>query len=41
MCDRVVVLDLGRVIAEGCGEEVWRNPHVMTAYLGLTADAAS
>jgi branched-chain amino acid transport system ATP-binding protein len=41
MCDRVVVLDLGRVIAEGCGEAVWRNPHVMTAYLGLTADAAS
>ena len=40
MCDRVVVLDLGQVIAEGCGEQVWKNPLVMTAYLGLT-DAAS
>jgi ABC-type branched-subunit amino acid transport system ATPase component len=34
------VLDLGQVIAEGCGEQVWKNPLVMTAYLGLT-DAAS
>lgn len=40
LCDRVVVLDLGKVIAEGVGERVWRNPLVMSAYLGVTADAA-
>jgi ABC-type branched-subunit amino acid transport system ATPase component len=31
---RVVVLQLGRVIADGEPDEVWRNPEVVDAYLG-------
>lgn len=38
LCDRVTVLDGGKVIAEGSAEEVKRNPKVVEAYLG---DAAS
>ncbi len=40
LCDRVVVLDTGQVIAEGTPEEVLNNPRVLMAYLGeLPADA--
>ena len=38
LCDRVVVLDFGRVIAEGVPPEVRQNPQVLDAYLGQAAD---
>jgi branched-chain amino acid transport system ATP-binding protein len=35
--DRIVVMDLGRVIAEGAFDEVMAQPDVRQAYLGVTA----
>jgi branched-chain amino acid transport system ATP-binding protein len=39
MCDRVVVFELGALIAEGDPESVWQTPGVMAAYLGRRRDA--
>ena len=38
VCDRVVVLDFGRVIASGVPPEVRQNPRVLEAYLGREAE---
>jgi branched-chain amino acid transport system ATP-binding protein len=37
LCDRVVVMDLGRVISEGPPEMVKRDPAVIRAYVGVTS----
>lgn len=34
LCEHIVVLDYGRIIAEGTAEEVRSNPKVIAAYLG-------
>jgi branched-chain amino acid transport system ATP-binding protein len=40
LCDRVVVLDYGKVIAAGPPSEVMTNPLVIAAYLGAPEEAA-
>ncbi len=41
LCDRMVVLDFGRVIAAGVPPEVRQNPQVLDAYLGQAAGEAA
>jgi branched-chain amino acid transport system permease protein len=40
ICDRITVLDQGRVIAEGTSAEIQRNQQVIDAYLGSTSTTA-
>jgi ABC-type branched-subunit amino acid transport system ATPase component len=37
LCKRIVVLDVGRVIAAGTPHEVTADPAVITAYIGTSA----
>ena len=37
LSDRILVLDYGKKLAEGTGEEVRQNPDVIAAYLGAHA----
>ena len=38
LCDRVVVMNAGRLLAEGLPADVLANPDVVTAYLGEDDD---
>jgi branched-chain amino acid transport system ATP-binding protein len=37
LCERIIVLNFGQVIATGTPQEVSRNPDVVRAYLGRSA----
>ena len=34
VCERIYVLEYGRILAEGVPEEIKNNPEVIKAYLG-------
>ena len=40
LCDRLLVLDFGKMIAEGTPVEITNNPHVIEAYLGKELEGA-
>jgi ABC-type branched-subunit amino acid transport system ATPase component len=38
LCDRVVVLELGRLVAEGDPLAIWDDERVVNAYLGVAEE---
>jgi branched-chain amino acid transport system ATP-binding protein len=34
ICDEILVMDYGRILAEGSPQEIQQNPEVIAAYLG-------
>jgi len=38
VCDRIIVMDSGRVVAAGTFDEIAHDPQVMEAYLGVPAE---
>jgi branched-chain amino acid transport system ATP-binding protein len=38
ICDRMIVMDAGKIVAEGSFEEITHDPHVMEAYLGVPVE---
>jgi branched-chain amino acid transport system ATP-binding protein len=37
VCERIIVMDAGEIVAQGPFDEVARDPHVVEAYLGRPA----
>ena len=38
VCDRLIVMDAGQIVAEGSFEQITHDPHVMEAYLGVPTE---
>ena len=38
ICEHIIVLDYGRIIAQGLPDEIKTNPEVIKAYLGNDAN---